>query len=153
MLHGIVDRVMRRLRAGQRVGRTVTLRLRFDDFSRATRSTTLPWPTDATDPVLGAALELLEVELPRIETDGLTLLGMAVSNLTDAGAVQLTLPLDEATELVAPRHQLGTGATVARGAAIDATLDTLRDRFGAAAVTRASALGRTPGIEVPKLPD
>ncbi len=153
VLHGIVDRVMRRLRAGKRVGRTVTLRLRFDDFSRATRSATLPWPTDATEPVLDAALDLLEAELPRIETDGLTLLGMAVSNLTDASAVQLTLPLDHGAELVATRHDLDAGPAMARGASIDATLDTLRERFGAAAVTRASALGRSPGIEVPKLPD
>src|SRR5918996_5944610 len=30
---GLVDRITRRLRAGERVGRTVVLRLRFDDFS------------------------------------------------------------------------------------------------------------------------
>ena len=41
-LVGLVDRVTRRMRAAGRVGRTVVLRLRFDDFSRATRSHTLP---------------------------------------------------------------------------------------------------------------
>ena len=41
MLAGLVDRVMRRMRAAHRVGRTVVLRLRFGDFSRATRSHTL----------------------------------------------------------------------------------------------------------------
>ena len=40
-LVAIVDRVTRRLRAARRVGRTVVLRLRFDDFTRATRSHTL----------------------------------------------------------------------------------------------------------------
>ena len=152
VLHSIVDRVMRRLRAGKRVGRTVTLRLRFDDFTRATRSATLPWATDATEPVLRTALELLEVELPRIEDDGLTLLGMAIVNLTDASAVQLTLPLGHDTQLVAPRHT-NSDVDLARSASLDATLDTLRDRFGSAAVTRASSLGRSPGIEAPMLPD
>ena len=152
ILHSIVDRVMRRLRAGKRVGRTITLRLRFDDFTRATRSATLPWPTDATEPVLTAALELLEAEFDRIDQDGLTLLGMAIANLTDASAVQLTLPLDHDTAIVAPRHNDST-VGLARSASLDATLDTLRDRFGSAAVTRASSLGRTAGIEVPKLPD
>ncbi|MEM7287961.1 MAG: DNA polymerase IV [Actinomycetota bacterium] len=152
ILHSIVDRVMRRLRAGKRVGRTVTLRLRFDDFTRVTRSSTLDWPTDATEPVLDVARELLEAELPRIADDGLTLLGMAIANLTDASAVQLALPLDHDSEIVAPRHNDST-VELARSASLDATLDTLRDRFGSAAVTRASSLGRTPGIEVPKLPD
>src|SRR5919108_346204 len=46
VLHGLVDRVTRRLRKAGRVGRTVVLRLRFDDFSRATRSHTLARPTD-----------------------------------------------------------------------------------------------------------
>lgn len=152
ILHSIVDRVMRRLRAGKRVGRTVTLRLRFDDFTRATRSATLPVATDATEPVLATARELLEAELDRIDRDGLTLLGMAIANLTDASAVQLALPLDHHTAIVAPRHN-DSAAGMARSASLDATLDTLRDRFGAASVTRASSLGRTPGIEVPTLPD
>ncbi|HEY7564940.1 MAG TPA: DNA polymerase IV, partial [Acidimicrobiia bacterium] len=39
-LVAIVDRVTRRMRKAERVGRTVTLRLRFDDFTRATRSHT-----------------------------------------------------------------------------------------------------------------
>ena len=37
-LIALVDRLARRLRAAHRVCRTVVLRLRFDDFSRATRS-------------------------------------------------------------------------------------------------------------------
>ena len=41
-LVALVDRVTRRMRAAGRVGRTVVLRLRFDDFTRATRSHTLP---------------------------------------------------------------------------------------------------------------
>src|ERR1700704_962313 len=41
VLVGLVDRVTRRLRAAGRVGRTVVLRLRFADFTRATRSPTL----------------------------------------------------------------------------------------------------------------
>ena len=55
LLAGLVDRVMRRMRAAHRVGRTVVLRLRFDDFSRATRSHTLAQATARTDAVLEAA--------------------------------------------------------------------------------------------------
>ena len=58
-LVALVERVMRRVRAAKRVGRTVVLRLRFDDFSRATRSHTLPHPTARTRVVLEAARELL----------------------------------------------------------------------------------------------
>ena len=48
LLVTLVDRVTRRARAANRAGRTVTLRLRFGDFSRATRSRTLPHPTAGT---------------------------------------------------------------------------------------------------------
>ena len=51
MLVGLVDRVTRRMRAAGRVGRTVMLRLRFDDFSRATRSHTMPRATAESRPL------------------------------------------------------------------------------------------------------
>jgi DNA polymerase-4 len=59
VLVGLVDRVTRRLRAGERRARTVVLRIRFDDFSRASRSHSLAAPTARTDLVLGTARGLL----------------------------------------------------------------------------------------------
>ena len=136
VLVSIVDRVTRRMRAAGRVGRTVVLRLRFGDFSRATRSHTLPRPTAHTQTILVTARWLLETAMPEIERRGLTLVGIAVANLEDDGAIQLVLPLD--------RHS---------GAALDAALDEVRSRFGSAAVTRAVLLGRDQGLTVPMLPD
>jgi DNA polymerase-4 len=133
---GIVDRVTRRMRAAGRVGRTVVLRLRFDDFTRATRSHTLPRATAHTPTILLTVQELLRAAAPLIERQGLTLVGVAVGNLDDDRAVQLALPFDRAA-----------------GAALDAVLDEVRERFGTQAVTRAVLLGRAPGITVPMLPD
>jgi DNA polymerase-4 len=131
-----VDRVTRRMRAAGRVGRTVVLRLRFDDFSRATRSHTLPQATAATRTILDTVRLLFAAATPTIEQRGLTLVGVAVGNLADADAVQLALPFD---------HH---GTT-----ALDAALDEVCDRFGSGAVTRAVLLGRDRGLEVPLLPD
>jgi DNA polymerase IV len=133
---GLVDRVTRRMRMAGRIGRTVVLRLRFDDFSRCTRSHTLPQATAETEAVLATARVLLTTAVPVIERQGLTLVGLAIGNLDDDSAVQLTLPLD--------RHS---------GGALDAALDEIRDRFGAAAITRAVLLGRDQGLMVPLLPD
>jgi DNA polymerase-4 len=133
---GLVDRVTRRLRASGRVGRTVVLRLRFDDFSRATRSHTLERATAETQTILATVRALQSTAMPLIERQGLTLVGVAVSDLDDGGAVQLPLPF--------ARHLDGT---------LDAALDDVRDRFGSAAVTRAVLLGRDPGLSVPMLPD
>jgi DNA polymerase-4 len=69
-----------------------------------------------------------------IERQGLTLIGISLSNLESDEAVQLALPLD-------------------RQRALDATLDTVRDRFGSEAITRAALVGRDPGIVMPLLPD
>jgi DNA polymerase IV len=132
----LVDRVTRRMRVAGRVGRTVVLRLRFDDFSRATRSHTRPEATAATRTILDTVRVLLGAAAPTIEQRGLTLVGVAVGNLADADAVQLALPFD--------RH--GTNA-------LDAALDEVTDRFGSGAVTRAVLLGRARGLEVPLLPD
>ncbi|MEY2589719.1 MAG: polymerase, partial [Acidimicrobiaceae bacterium] len=121
----LVDRIARRMRAGGRVGRTVVLRLRFDDFSRATRSHTLPRATAHTQTILAAARALLTTAMPMIAREGLTLVGISVANLDDDGAVQLALPFDRSS-----------------GTALDAALDDVRDRFGSAAVTRAVQLGR-----------
>jgi DNA polymerase-4 len=132
----LVDRLTRRLRAARRVCRTVVLRLRFDDFSRATRSHTLAEATAQTRPILATARELLTLATPMIERQGLTLVGVALANLADDGAIQLALPFD--------RRDPG---------ALDVTLDKVRDRFGSAAVTRAVLLGRDPGLSVPLLPD
>jgi DNA polymerase IV len=118
------------------VGRTITLRLRFDDFSRATRSHTLSQSTADTQPVLGAARELLAQAQRHIERDGLTLVGVAVGNLHDDDAVQLALPLERRSR-----------------AALDVVLDEVRERFGSTAVTRAVLLGRDTGFSIPMLPD
>jgi DNA polymerase IV len=133
---GLVDRVTRRMRTAGRVGRTVVLRLRFDDFSRATRSHTLPEATAHTQTILATVRGLLAAARPMIERQGLTLVGVTVANLENDSAVQLALPLD--------RHS---------GGDLDAALDEVRDRFGSDALTRAVLLGRDRGLSIPLLPD
>jgi DNA polymerase-4 len=132
----LVDRVTRRLRAAHRVGRTVVLRLRFDDYARATRSHTLPLATASTQTILLAARTLVAEAMPLIETRGLTLVGIAVANLENDRPLQLLLPYD---------HR--------RDEALDAVLDEVRDRYGSAAIMRAVLVGRDRGITMPLLPD
>ena len=134
-LVALVDRVTRRLRTGRRVCRTVVLRLRFADFSRATRSHTLSQATAQTQEILAAARDLLAAARPLIRAQGLTLVGVSVTNLEREDAIQLALSFD-------PRFDQ-----------LDAALDAVRDRFGSAAVTRAVLLHRHPGVVMPVLPD
>ncbi|MEV0432380.1 DNA polymerase IV [Nocardia sp. NPDC050413] len=135
-LDGLTDRLGRRLRAADRVCRTVVLRLRFDDFTRATRSHTLVEATDATTAIRQAAHRLLDTATPLIAERGITLIGLSLTNLDDADTMQLTLPLEPRADNT-----------------LDATLDDLRRRFGSAAVTRAALLDRGEGLSVPLLPD
>jgi DNA polymerase-4 len=132
----LVDRITRRMRTARRVGRTVVLRLRFDDFSRATRSHTLPHATGETQTILATARGLVAAAMPLVERQGLTLVGLAVANLQDDRPVQLTLPFD-------PRSW----------DALDLALDEVRDRFGSDAITRAVLLDRDQGLTMPLLPD
>ena len=132
----LVDRVTRRMRDAGRTGRTVVLRLRFDDFSRVSRSHTLPRATAQTEKVLATVRGLIAAAMPLIDARGLTLVGVAVGNLDNEGSEQPELPFEP--------H---------RGEALDAALDGVRDRFGSSAVTRAVLLGRDQGMAMPVLPD
>jgi DNA polymerase-4 len=136
VLVAIVDRLAHRLRAARRVCRTVVLRLRFDDLSRATRSHTLSESTAQTQTILATARVLVAAATPMIERQGLTLIGVSLAGLDDDGAIQLTLPFDRRWT-----------------ASLDAALDELRDRFGSSAITRAVLLGQDRGLSVPLLPD
>jgi len=131
----IVDRVSRRLRTSRRRCRTVVLRLRFDDFTRATRSLTLPRLTDQSQTILDAARTLLASARPLIERRGITLVGLSLTNLESADRVQLCLMDDWRPE------------------ALDAALDEVRDRYGSRSITRGVLVGRDPGIAMPLLPD
>ena len=131
-LVAIVERITRRMRTARRVGRTVVLRLRFGDFERATRSHTLPFATASTQAILATARALLATATPSIERRGITLIGCAVAMLEDDRTRQLLLGPEEA---------------------LDAAVDTIRDRFGSAAIVRAVLLGRDSGWSMPLLPD
>jgi DNA polymerase-4 len=136
VLVALVDRLGGRLRAARRACRTVVLRLRFGDFRRATRSRTLAEATAQTQVVLAAARALLAEAMPAVERRGITLVGVSLTGLEDDAAVQLALPLADD-----------------RAAALDVTLDRLRERFGADAVRRAVLIGRDAPPSVPLLPD
>ncbi|MDP7706176.1 DNA polymerase IV [Mycobacterium sp. TY815] len=131
----LIDRITGRMRAAGRTGRTVVLRLRFEDFSRATRSQTMPWATSATAPILATARRLVASAAPLIAERGLTLVGFAVSGIDRSGAHQLALPFDGDSP------------------AVDEAIDQVHRRYGKSALTRAVLVGRDPGLEVPHLPD
>jgi DNA polymerase IV len=122
ILIALVDRVTGRMRKADRAGRTVILRFRFGDYTRATRSRTLSHATSASGPVLATARGLLGEAMPMLRRRGVTMVGIAVSNLAPRGAgVQLGLPLE--------RHG---------GHELDAALDEIHERFGINAVRRPS---------------
>jgi DNA polymerase IV len=135
-LIALVDRVTRRMRKASRVGRTVVLRLRFDDFTRATRSHTLLQATASTETVLRTARDLLNEAMPMLEERGVTLVGISVANLDDALPRQLALALEGRTDVE-----------------LDEAIDVVRERFGSKAITRGVLVGRAEGIEMPLLPD
>jgi DNA polymerase-4 len=134
----LIDRITGRMRAAGRTGRTVTLRLRFNDFGRATRSRTLPWATSSTQTILATARALVASAAPLTAERGLTLVGFAVSEIDRSGAEQLMLRF--------------TGVQ-RQPAIVDAAVDRVRRRYGKSALTRGVLVGRDPGLEMPHLPD
>lgn len=134
----LIDRITTRMRTAGRTGRTVVLRLRFDDFGRASRSHTLQWATSSTPVVLATARRLLASAAPLIAERGLTMVGFAVADIDRSGTEQLMLPF---------------GPAETQPTAIDAAVDRVRSRYGRAALTRAVLVARDLGLEMPHLPD
>jgi len=126
------DAVASRLREAGLGGRTVTLKVRFADFSTITRSKTLAEPLDCARDIArtgGALLDLVDVSA------GVRLLGISVSNLVTTGqAPSRQLSLDEV--------EVPTGWMEASMA-----VDAVRARFGSDAVAPATLVG-AEGIEV-----
>jgi DNA polymerase-4 len=132
LLH-LADRVATRMRKKRKVGKTFTLRVRFDDMTTATRATTFDAPLNTTAAIHLAAMALLDDA--RGDHDGpLTLVGISMSKLSDEGAIQMELALDEGdvshVGSIAADHQ----------AEIDKQIDRARERFGRDVVGRASDL-------------
>ena len=115
------------------------LRFRYDDFTSATRSHTLTEATSDTALLLRACTHLLESKKATIAQKGITLLGLSISNLSDADSIQLALPFSE--------------LAFADGTSLDVSLDNIREKFGSSSIGRATNAGRDMGLSVPMLPD
>ncbi len=135
MLLEVVDGVCHRLRNADRVARTVVLRLRFGDFTQATRSHTMVQSTSSTESILFEARRLLDNVWPEAEQRGLTKIGISVTGLTDGTAVQMAFDFDDR-----------------RPVELDAAVDQIRDRFGKRSIGRTALVGRRDR-SVPLLPD
>ncbi len=140
ILTQFIDELAKRLRDRGSSCSTVTLRLRFGDFTKATRSRTLATPTDRTDVLLAVAQGLLATAEPLISERGITLIGVSLAHLTSEREVQAELDID-----------WNDGARI--DGKLDVALDAVRDRFGSAAVTRAALIGRDAGVSAPRLPE
>jgi len=165
-LQRMVDASATALRKAERAARTVTVKLRFGDFTQITRSHTLDGPVDATPAIATVAAALLDsVDLSR----GVRLLGISLTGFAEPGVgTQLSLDLEPADEPVGDlnhtgaaleRAPLGDPVRAIRTAGLEAgrlqetwgsvtdAVDSIRERYGGAAVGPASLV--TPqGIQV-----
>lgn len=142
VLGHLADRVAGRLRAKQRAGRTITVRVRFAGMRSVTRSRTVQQPIAATLTLAELAVELVGVALAdHPDEREISLLAISVSHLVDQPVLQLALPMQ-------PQQADEPGSE--RGAArwaVDHSIDAVRQRFGRAAVGYASvALGRHASV-------
>jgi DNA polymerase-4 len=143
VLGHLADRVAGRLRAKDRAGRTITVRVRFAGMRSVTRSLTLGAPIATTLTVTEVAEQLAWHAIrdqgePPVE---ISLLGVSVSNLTTQPVLQLELPLE-------PEDPWRSGsATGSARLALDRSMDDVRRRFGRDAVGYLpAALRRSGGV-------
>ena len=124
----MADAVATRLRAAGVAGRTVTIKVRFADFTTITRSHTLPEPVDGAHPILRVAEALLD----KVDTEpGVRLLGVSLTQLAEPVAEQLSL--DDAS---------GPGWTEA-----DDVVEEIRSRFGGDAIGPATLAKPGGGLD------
>jgi DNA polymerase IV len=135
-LRHLADRIGSRLRHKARLGRTVTVRVRFADLRSVTRSRTLPAPVSATAILAETAEELVRDALAEHPAEQIiSLLAISVSGLEEHAILQLELPLGLADEKRRPGARPGMARFLA-----DRAVDRIRDRFGWEAVGFASVV-------------
>jgi len=128
-LMDLTDQVGRRLRRHHRLAKSVRIKVRFANFHTITRARTLKSATDVTDELWSWASHLFSDAIPehrRADQRAVRLLGMGVSGLGNQGPVQQML-FESAEEQMHSKQK-----------ELDRVRDAVRDRFGAAALTRAS---------------
>lgn len=117
------DKVAGRMRAAGLSGRTVTIKVRFADFTTITRARTLREPTDVSRDILGAALELYEgLGLQRAR---IRLVGVRMSSIVDSADAPIQGMLGE------PDHGWRDA---------DRAVDRAQARFGRGSVISAALL-------------
>jgi DNA polymerase IV len=124
-LLGLSDKVGARLRAAGVAGRTISIKIRLDDFRTVSRSRTLPATTDVAREIFETAQALFDVLAP---ADPIRLVGVRVEGLTAAAG--------------APR-QLTLGEPERGWREAEAAADAVAARFGRSVVGPASLLGRS----------
>ncbi len=128
-LLALADRTARRARAGGQRGRTVAIKIRYDDFTTLTRSVTLDAPTDMARTIHAAAITLLD----RLgQGRRVRLVGVRLEGLTNGSVVSEQLSFDDRESRPSWREA-------------ETTVDQISARFGAAAMGPASLLGRAGG--------
>ena len=135
LLH-LADRIASRLRAKERPGRTVTVRVRFADLRAVTRSITLAAPISATVMIAELAEQLVRAALAdHPEEKTISLLAISVSHLEEHWDLALELPLGLDDEARRPGSRIGLARSDA-----DRAVDRIRDRFGWDAIGYGSAV-------------
>ncbi len=131
LLMRLSEMVGRRLRAGHRRGRVVSIGIvyRPDEGGHFSRQATLPHPIATGDEIYRVALQLMDA---RDRRQLVGTLGVGLSGLSDGGAGQLEM------------FEEGDGA--ARHERLEAAVDAIRDRFGEDAMQRSRLLGRAPVV-------
>lgn len=144
-LLGLVDRVTHRLRESDKLAGCVVLRLRFDDYTKVTRSHTLAHATASTTRLADVATTLLRDASPLITARCITLVGVALTGLEEDVTEQPELSFDVA----APGPADGRARDTRR---LDAAVDGLGERFGTDSLVRGSLVRRGAGMSTPQLP-
>ncbi|MEO1037231.1 MAG: DNA polymerase IV [Pseudomonadota bacterium] len=122
----LVEKVAARLRRKRLEARKVTVKIREHDFTTVTRQMPLKPPSDVTESILHAAQQLTARWLAENPSARIRLLGVGVGQLVEARQVDLF-----------------GASTEHAGSELDATVDRVTERFGAGALTRASAINRS----------
>lgn len=132
---GLADRVGRRLRAKDRLGATLTLRLRFPGPRSVTRSHTLSAPTGSTAALSDLGMVLVDRALGDNAGETVTLIGLSVSNLTTEDFRQLELDLGDGDVL-----RSGSDLALKR-ARLEDSIDAVREKYGRGLVRYGTGAG------------
>ena len=134
------EKVAGRLRKGKQMAKTVAVEVKYNDFIKASRQTTLDRCTDSGTEIYQLSKELFRELWEKDGNKSVRLLGIRTANLEEQGALEQMSIMDIMAQTTNKQQNATTNISREKMKKLDKALDAIKNKYGEDKIKRASLL-------------